>query len=121
MGTIGLGMAVGTVLGASTLPFYDQPGQHLVNVAIGASAGLLAGIGAGVHQRLGGNAPEEEYGSVSTSRSYLGRRPSQGSDFHDVSESQPEFLRYGDPPPSAMSARPVHPVLFWMPLVSLNW
>lgn len=36
---------VGAVLGASTLPFYDVPGEHLKNVGIGAGAGFLTGVG----------------------------------------------------------------------------
>jgi hypothetical protein len=43
--TIGISVAVGTVLGASTLPFYSQPGTHVKNVAYGASAGALVGVG----------------------------------------------------------------------------
>ena len=43
--TIGFSTAVGTVLGASTLPFYEEPGQHITNVAIGASVGLIGGLG----------------------------------------------------------------------------
>lgn len=41
--TMGVSIAVGTVLGASTLPFYDEPGKHIDNVAIGAAIGGLVG------------------------------------------------------------------------------
>lgn len=43
--TVGISTAVGLVLGASTLPFYEQPGDHVTNVLLGAGLGLLAGIG----------------------------------------------------------------------------
>ncbi len=43
--TMGVSIAVGAVLGASTLPFYDQPGQHASNIAYGASLGAAVGIG----------------------------------------------------------------------------
>lgn len=42
---IGISTAVGTVLGASTLPFYTQPGDHISNVYIGAAAGFVVGLG----------------------------------------------------------------------------
>ncbi len=44
--------AVGTILGASTLPFYGQPGTHLLNVGYGAAAGLLVGTGIWVFNRI---------------------------------------------------------------------
>ena len=43
--TLGVSTAVGAVLGASTLPFYEVPGDHLVNLSYGALAGLGVGIG----------------------------------------------------------------------------
>ena len=43
--TIGISVAVGTVLGASTLPFYDSPNSALSNVAYGAAGGALVGLG----------------------------------------------------------------------------
>ena len=43
--TLGTAGAVGTVFGASTLPFYSQPGTHLMNLAYGAAAGLVVGTG----------------------------------------------------------------------------
>ncbi len=41
--TIGISTGIGTVLGLSTLPFYDSP--PLSNVYIGAGIGLLVGLG----------------------------------------------------------------------------
>lgn len=50
--TMGISISVGTVLGASTLPFYDQPGTHLSNLVIGASAGLVLGLGIALFEKL---------------------------------------------------------------------
>jgi hypothetical protein len=47
--TVGIGTAAGTVLGLSTLPFYGHPGDHLGNVFIGASVGLVAGLGVALY------------------------------------------------------------------------
>ena len=43
--TLGIGIVAGTVLGASTLPFYDEPGQHTGNIALGAAIGAGVGLG----------------------------------------------------------------------------
>jgi len=43
--TFGLSGVGGTVLGASTLPFYRQPGDHSVNLAWGAAVGAVVGLG----------------------------------------------------------------------------
>ena len=58
--TVGISTAVGTILGASTLPFYDQPGDHTLNIAYGASAGFVAGLGIWIYQVL---APSSEQAS----------------------------------------------------------
>ena len=63
--TLGVSIAVGTVFGASTLPFYDQPGKHLVNLAYGASAGAVVGIGALVYQLIVGSSGQDDYGQGS--------------------------------------------------------
>jgi len=56
--TIGASIAVGTVLGASTLPFYDQPGENLGNVLIGALVGIGVGAGILLYELIQGT-PEE--------------------------------------------------------------
>ena len=43
--TIGISTGIGTVLGLSTLAFYDSPSSHSQNVFMGAGAGLLVGLG----------------------------------------------------------------------------
>ncbi len=72
--TIGIGIAVGTVLGASTLPFYDQPGKHLVNLAYGAGAGAAVGVGVAVYGWLSGGSDHDEQVFHSGSRTFALRR-----------------------------------------------
>ncbi len=43
--TMGVSIAVGAVLGASTLPFYSSPLDHTKNIAYGAAAGAAVGVG----------------------------------------------------------------------------
>ena len=43
------GVLAGTLVGAATLAFTDQPGENLNRVARGASLGLYAGIALGVY------------------------------------------------------------------------
>ncbi len=43
--TMGVSIAVGAVLGASTLPFYSSPFDHTMNIAYGAGAGAAVGVG----------------------------------------------------------------------------
>lgn len=42
--TVGISTATGAVLGASTLPFYGQPGDHTNNIFYGAAVGAVAGV-----------------------------------------------------------------------------
>lgn len=46
--------SVGLILGASTLPFYQSPGSNLVNLAYGAAAGVLVGLGYFTYEWLAG-------------------------------------------------------------------
>lgn len=105
--TIGISIAVGTVLGASTLPFYDSPGQHVSNLGYGAGAGAIVGLGVlvyGLFQRTpdsGADAALERQYRPSESDRRLGQahRPKRG----ELAQS---------------SVLPTH---FWMPVVSLTW
>lgn len=66
LGTIGTGVAVGSVLGASTLPFYGQPGSHLKNIVIGASAGAIVGVGVAIYHKVRGSSDDDQgYSSLS--------------------------------------------------------
>ena len=102
--TIGIGIAVGTVLGASTLPFYDQPGDHLANMAYGAAAGTVAALGIEIYGWLSGSSGDEQALEGKLSR-YAGR-------FSNSPNSAMTMTT------TALSARPP---AFWTPLVSLNW
>ncbi|NUM89056.1 MAG: hypothetical protein HUU37_07625 [Bdellovibrionales bacterium] len=42
--TVGVSTAAGAVLGASTLPFYNAPSEHVRNVFYGAAIGTVAGV-----------------------------------------------------------------------------
>ncbi len=43
--TIGVATGIGTVLGLSTIAFYENPPAHLSNAAIGAGVGFIVGLG----------------------------------------------------------------------------
>jgi hypothetical protein len=62
--TMGLCIAGGTVLGASTLPFYDQPGTHSSNLAVGAAVGAVAGLGIWAYGQFVGPDEYDEYYST---------------------------------------------------------
>ncbi len=95
--TMGFSVAMGTVLGASTLPFYDQPGQHLSNLLLGAAAGAVFGVG---WEILGGSKASDE----AASRADLPTR---------LAREQAGL-------PSTRVAIFRSPAI-WTPLVSYNW
>ncbi len=112
---IGIGLAVGTVLGASTLPFYDQPGKHLDTLAVGASAGAAVGLVVYLQGLIQGNSNDgsEEVGMIRPYRSDRGisRRGSNylfGNLKSGVSAFQAPII-------------PAQTFSISMPLVSLNW
>ena len=76
--TIGISTAVGTVLGASTLPFYDQPGTHLLNLVFGAAAGAVVGLGVVVHREISGGSADETAGFNPAAVPVKGTRVSNG-------------------------------------------
>jgi hypothetical protein len=45
-----LGAAIGSLVGAATLPFMDHPNDHYNRILQGASLGLLCGLGFGVYE-----------------------------------------------------------------------
>ena len=125
--TMGISIAVGTVLGASTLPFYDQPGNHLMNLAYGASAGAVTGIGILVYGLLAGPSqdgydeakqsfgPDSEAYAQSRNRRYFSHRVSAK---YAATNVQRPNLGTGPGQPGFAPARSAQ---FWMPVVSLNW
>lgn len=106
--TIGISAAVGTVLGASTLPFYDQPGTHLKNLAYGASAGALVGVGVAIYEWIEGPS-SDQYGETESlaPRKFTQAKRSYSSSRESVTVA----------PAPVYSAPPT----VWMPLVSLTW
>lgn len=80
--TMGVSTAVGLILGASTLPFYQSPGSNLINLAIGAGAGAVVGLGLFGYEALIAKstdqansrmAPAHTAGFASNSRNHLTR------------------------------------------------
>ena len=116
--TIGISIAVGTVLGASTLPFYDQPGKHLINAAYGASAGAVVGIGILAYHLIAGPSQDgfDDYSS----------QPRDEKPRAFVSASSVSSLRSGAVPSESTSLAwnsraAAQPTQIWMPVVSLSW
>ena len=66
------GVLAGTIVGAATLAFSDNPGDNLQRIARGASLGLYAGIALGLYVTYGVPTEEEdedsEYSSVRFNR-----------------------------------------------------
>jgi hypothetical protein len=115
--TMGVSIAMGTVLGASTLPFYDQPGSHLSNLALGAGLGALTGLGVHLYGRwFGPSHEDDEYAA----------RPGQAPDARNggaaafVRTSQSDMWLESRSREYA-PGRPHSRTIAWMPLVSLNW
>jgi hypothetical protein len=112
--TIGISVAVGTVLGASTLPFYDQPGSHLANLAYGASLGAVAGVGLLIHGLFDGSSQREgfpeEYSEIKSGNARI------------VASLEEESARTTSIPSTSLSSFPSRPAsAFWLPVVSLTW
>jgi hypothetical protein len=113
--TIGISIAVGTVLGASTLPFYSQPGTQFMNVVYGASLGAVVGIGVWLYEFFATTSQI----SASSSVDPRDQRPqlrmfAQTGNTTFVRDSESRTI------PLVPLGTP-HPILFWMPLVSLTW
>jgi len=127
--TIGISTAVGTVLGASTLPFYDQPGTHLINLVYGASMGAVAGVGLGLYQWLSGRSERnhEIFGDFrpgyrTAGRASLARRMKNDPAPVSVYASSSLFSSTGRMARDQRAAvENRSPVLIWAPLVSLTW
>ena len=116
--TMGISIAVGTVLGASTLPFYEQPGDHISNLALGAAAGAVAGTGILLYGLFRGASQDEasEAAGLIPSTSHRYRVTSRNLDL-PVPQASPLFAA-GLPQRSVGGAVTAK---VWMPLVSLTW
>jgi len=112
--TIGISIAVGTVFGASTLPFYSQPGDHLINLVYGAALGAGTGLGIWLYHLITGPSqvkPRDVNHSVRSQLSLLTQVPRHTTFSYASGPVSVPNLTYGT----------VSPTLFWMPMVSLTW
>jgi hypothetical protein len=117
--TVGISIAVGTILGASTLPFYREPSSGLLNLAIGAGAGALVGMGIWVVELLTGPSPERARGREHPGQLFLARFEQKtlriSSEYGMDASPRPAFSGFGG------TVASVQPALLWMPVVSLTW
>lgn len=114
--TIGFGIAVGTVLGASTLPFYDEPGQNVSNIFLGAALGAVGGIGLAIFT---GSSDEGENAALPSSSSYASAEMLLArTDIGTGSESKARRQRVS---PRNVSGASIQPAIVWTPVVSLTW
>lgn len=116
--TIGISTAVGTVLGASTLPFYSQPTDHMVNLAIGAGIGLVTGLGIWFFGRSGSSSAEkfsvsQELRKVSQQRASHSIPMAKFESFSTTSHVQ--HLPYPKAPDKGLFGKPV-----WFRLVEVS-
>ncbi len=124
--TMGISIAVGTVLGASTLPFYTSPGSHLINLAYGASAGAVVGLGIWVYGLTEGPLENGFYDASLEPSGQSGPWASLYQSSRDPRKRRSDFRLETGPKiawndyavPRSFSPRPAQ---FWMPVVSLNW
>lgn len=58
LGTVGIATGIGSVIGFSTIAFYDEPFSHMSNMLIGAGVGALVGLGVAAY--LSANDTDDE-------------------------------------------------------------
>jgi hypothetical protein len=58
--TVGVSTAAGAALGASTLPFYGEPGKHTKNIFYGAALGAVVGVLLSAYAGVKGSDEDEE-------------------------------------------------------------
>lgn len=114
--TLGLSIAAGTVLGASTLPFYDQPGTHLENLGYGAGIGAIAGLGIGVYQWIAGRSSDDLF----TEGDRVQYDASLSFFPNDFTKRQRSRISPAVSQPG-LTMSSLRPALIWTPLVSLTW
>jgi hypothetical protein len=120
--TVGISAAVGTVLGASTLPFYSQPENNLWNLVYGASAGVVVGVGIWFYGWVKGDSQNSFLATLERNDlSGFGLRNSQvGAGVRaDIDENSP-FVNGLAQQRRWLGASNLSPRI-WMPLVSLTW
>lgn len=98
---VGVSTLAGGILGASTLPFHSEPGNHVDNLYIGAAIGAVIGVGIAA------------WSGVSDSENY------DYGDEYEQGEPAPPGNDYGKKPanPALILANLDHPKLVKMPRV----
>ena len=123
--TMGISVAVGAVLGASTLPFYDQPTDHVSNVYAGAAVGAAVGLGVIIYGLVRGGPSEEEKFHFDRSKEFesglLPRaragRVVHSFPIHRSPGTGPGRFQWNRVATVGMTS----PALLTVPLVSLTW
>lgn len=118
--TTGYFIALGTVLGASTLPFYEQPDSHLMNLAYGAGIGAVTGLGFAIFGRSGKSSREGLTARDGTAQATHPAYADARGEYYPPSLS-PMRTTANLAQPVLVSAATARPVQLWMPLVSLTW
>ena len=62
--TVAVGTVSGAILGASTLPFYRDPGDHSKNIFYGAALGAVVGVLFAAYAGVQEGPPDEEEASL---------------------------------------------------------
>ena len=113
--TVGTSVLFGTVLGASTLPFYDQPSSHMRNMVYGAAAGLTVGLGLWVYGLLQKSDVEEHYFPEARRGIHLTTDTRiQNQDIHFAGSFRYPEVQFTDP------AFQQESIPVWLPVVSLK-
>lgn len=60
--TSAYGIVAGSIVGLASLAFFPEPGEHLRNIALGASIGLYAGTALGLYVAYG--LPMDDGGTI---------------------------------------------------------
>lgn len=117
--TIGISTAVGTVIGASTLPFYEEPGEHARNLYFGAAIGAGVGLGILIHRWISG--PSDDGRREVRSTGDKNRRETQLSNVDSslTGTERPGWSRVASGSSPIRATVPRSPA-FWMPVVSLH-
>jgi len=84
--TTSYGVVAGSLIGAASLALYSTPGDHLRNIAIGASSGLYMGILIGFYLLYGhsSDVPEKGKGAPSVSPVTPNPGPPPGQDDNPI-------------------------------------
>lgn len=112
--TVAFATVGGAVMGASTLPFYDEPGDHAKNIFYGAALGAVVGV---LISAYAGVKEGPDYSEDEEEASLFRRKPSELS----VNEA-PEF-RLRSEASAAIKKPPSFggSILIWSPLASISF